>query len=139
MNGSPARLTIAVVLNGSPVGLLSWIVEKLQKLRSSDGHGDVETRFSKGDLLTTVMIYWVTQSYGTSARYYHEAAHHPWKPVHERMPVIEAPTDISVLPAEFASAPRRWIQRYYNLKQRQVGLVVLRAPAGRTHARGSTL
>src|SRR5687767_204526 len=135
MNG-PARLSIAVALNDSPVGLLSWIVEKL---RSSDGHGDVETRFSKGDLLTTVMIYWVTQSYGTSARYYHEAAHHPWKPVHERMPVIEAPTDISVLPAEFASAPRRRIQRYYNLKQRQVGLVVLRARAGRTHARGSTL
>jgi len=62
MNGSPVRLTIAVALNGSPVGLLSWIVEKL---RSSDGHGDVETRFSKGDLRTTVMIYWVTQSYGT--------------------------------------------------------------------------
>jgi pimeloyl-ACP methyl ester carboxylesterase len=109
--------TIAVALNDSPVGLLSWIVEKLRSW--SDCHGDVETRFSKDDLLTTVMIYWVTQSYGTSARYYYEAAHNPWKPVHERMPVIEAPTGISVLPAEFASAPRRWIQRYYNLKQKR--------------------
>ena len=65
------------------------------------------------------MIYWVTQSYGTSARYYYEAAHNPWKPVHGRLPVIEAPTGISVLPAEFASALRRWVQRYYNLKQKQ--------------------
>ncbi|HEY7366342.1 MAG TPA: alpha/beta fold hydrolase, partial [Methylomirabilota bacterium] len=109
--------TIAVALNDSPVGLLSWIVEKLRSW--SDCHGDVETRFSKDDLLTTVMIYWVTQSYGTSARYYYEAAHNPWTPVHGRMPVVEAPTGISVLPAEFASAPRRWVQRYYNLRQKR--------------------
>jgi pimeloyl-ACP methyl ester carboxylesterase len=109
--------TIAVALNDSPVGLLSWIVEKLRGW--SDCHGDVETRFSKDDLLTIVMIYWVTQSYGTSARYYYEAAHEPWTPVHEGMPVIEAPTGISVLPAEFASAPRRWVERYYNLKQKR--------------------
>jgi hypothetical protein len=35
------------------------------------------------------------------------------------MPVIEVSTGISVLPAEFASAPRRWVQRYYNLKQKR--------------------
>jgi hypothetical protein len=33
------------------------------------------------------------------------------------MPVVEAATGLSVLPSEFASAPRRWAQRYYNLKQ----------------------
>jgi hypothetical protein len=70
-------------------------------------------------VLTIVMIYWVTQSYGTSARYYYEAAHNPWKPVHERTPVVEAPTGIAELPKEFASAPRRWVQRYYNLKQKR--------------------
>jgi hypothetical protein len=109
--------TIAVALNDSPVGLLSWIVEKLRSW--SDCHGDLERRFSKDDVLTTVMIYWVTQSYGTSARYYYEAAHNPWKPVHERTPVVEAPTGIAELPKEFASAPRRWVQRYYNLKQKR--------------------
>jgi hypothetical protein len=106
-----------VALSESAVGLLSWIVEKLR--RWSDCHGDLATRFSKDDLLTTVMIYWVTQSDGTCARYYYEAAHDPWKPVHGRMPVIEAPTGTSVLPAEFASAPRRGVQRYYNLKRKR--------------------
>ena len=76
--------------------------------RRSDCRGDVETRFSKDDLLTTIMIYWVTQSYGTSARYYYEAANSPWTPVHDRMPVVEAPVGISVLPQEIFSAPRRW-------------------------------
>lgn len=92
-----------------------WIVEKQRSW--SDCHGDVETRFSKDDLLTTIMIYWVTQSYGTSARYYYEAAHHPWTPVHNRIPVVEAPVGISVLPEEICSSPRRWAQRYYNLMQ----------------------
>ena len=109
--------TIAPALNDSPVGLASWILEKLRSW--SDCHGDVESRFSKDDLLTTIMIYWITQSYGTSARYYYEAAHHPWAPVHDRMPVVEAPVAISVLPGEVCSAPRRWAQRYYNLKQRR--------------------
>jgi pimeloyl-ACP methyl ester carboxylesterase len=107
--------TIAPALNDSPVGLASWIVEKQRSW--SDSHGNVETRFSKDDLLTTIMIYWVTQSFGTSARYYYEASHHPWTPVHDRMPVVEAPVGISVLPEEVITAPRRWAQRYYNLKQ----------------------
>jgi pimeloyl-ACP methyl ester carboxylesterase len=107
--------TIALALNDSPTGLLSWIVEKLRSW--SDCNGDVETRFSKDDLLTTVMIYWLSQSAGSSARYYYEAAHNLWTPVKASGPVVEAPTGISVLPAEFASAPRRWAQRYYNLKQ----------------------
>jgi pimeloyl-ACP methyl ester carboxylesterase len=107
--------TIAVPLNDSPAGLASWIVEKQRSW--SDSHGDVESRFSKDDLLTTIMIYWVTQSYGTSARYYYEAAHDPWTRVHDRMPVVEAPVAVSVLPEEIVTAPRRWAQRYYNLKQ----------------------
>jgi pimeloyl-ACP methyl ester carboxylesterase len=109
--------TIAAALNDSPVGLASWIVEKQRAW--SDCQGDVETRFSKDDLLTTIMIYWVTQTYGTSARYYYEAAHDPWTPAHDRMPVVEAPVGISVLPEEVCMAPRRWAERYYNLDQRR--------------------
>ena len=33
------------------------------------------------------------------------------------MPVVEAPVGVSVLPQQFGTAPRRWAQRYYNLKQ----------------------
>jgi pimeloyl-ACP methyl ester carboxylesterase len=109
--------TIAVALNDSPVGLLSWIVEKCRSW--SDCNGNVETRFSKDDLLTIVMIYWISQSFGTSARYYYEAAHHPWTPAHDRTPVVEAPVGITVLPEEICGSPRRWIQRYYNLRQKR--------------------
>jgi pimeloyl-ACP methyl ester carboxylesterase len=106
--------TPAFGLNDSPAGLAAWIVEKRRSW--SDCNGDVESRFSKDDLLTTIMIYWVTRSIGSSMRYYYETAHHPWVPSHRRWPVVEAPTGIAVLPHEVMLQPRRWAERYYNLQ-----------------------
>ena len=54
----------------SPVGLASWLVEKFQAW--SDCDGDVERRFSKDELLTNVMIYWVTETISSSIRVYYE-------------------------------------------------------------------
>jgi len=107
--------TIAHALNDSPAGLCSWILEKRRTW--SDCGGDVEKRFTKDELLTTMTLYWVTQSYGTSARYYYEAAHNPWQPAHNRTPVVEAPTGIAVFLKEVILLPRRWAERYYNLKR----------------------
>ena len=107
--------TVAFALNDSPIGLLSWILEKRRSW--SDSAGDVERRFSKDDLITTAMIYWLTQSYGTSARYYYEAAHRPWRPSHGRTPVVEAPTGVAVFLREVILQPRRWAERYYNLRR----------------------
>ncbi len=109
--------TPAVALADSPAGLLAWIVEKRRSW--SDCHGNVESRFSKDELLDTVMLYWVTNSYHSSARYYYEAAHTPWQPAHERSPVVEAPVAIPLLPAELTVPTYRWAQRYYNLQRWQ--------------------
>jgi hypothetical protein len=64
--------TLASALNDSPTGLASWIVEKFR--RWSDCEGDVERRFSKDQLLTNVMIYWITGTIGSWMRAYREAA-----------------------------------------------------------------
>jgi hypothetical protein len=82
-----------------------------------DCGGDVEKRFSKDDLCTTCTLYWITESYGTSARYYYEAAHNLWAPSHDRMPVVEAPTGAAVFLKEVMLMPRKWAERYYNLKR----------------------
>jgi pimeloyl-ACP methyl ester carboxylesterase len=107
--------TPAIGLADSPAGLLGWIVEK--RRRWSDCGGDVERRFTKDELIDTAMIYWVTNSYHTSARFYYEAAHDPWRPSHDRMPVVEAPTAVPLFPAELTKPSRRWLGRYYNLKR----------------------
>ena len=64
--------TLAYGLTDSPVGLAAWITEKLRSW--SDCDGDVESRFSKDQILTLVSIYWHTRTIGTSVRYYHANA-----------------------------------------------------------------
>ena len=61
--------TLAFGLTDSPIGLAAWITEKLRSW--SDCDGDVESRFSKDQILTLVSIYWHTRTIGTSVRYYH--------------------------------------------------------------------
>jgi pimeloyl-ACP methyl ester carboxylesterase len=107
--------TLAYAMNDSPAGLCAWILEK--RCAWSDCDGDVEKRFTKDELLATMTLYWATESYGTSARFYYEAVHEPWKPSHNRRPVIEAPTAIAVFPKEVVLMPHKWAEGYYNLKR----------------------
>ncbi|MCD2441409.1 epoxide hydrolase [Agromyces sp. SYSU K20354] len=71
--------TLAVGLNDSPVGLLAWITEKLVEW-SDVPAGDpraVEQRISREQILTEAMIYWATQTIGSSFRPYYEGADQP--------------------------------------------------------------
>ena len=106
--------TLAYGLHDSPVGLAAWLVEKRRSW--SDCDGDVEKRFTKDELLTACTLYWVTQSFGSSARYYYECTHNRWRPSHDRTPVVEAPTGVGVF-KDVMMYPRSWAERYYNLKQ----------------------
>ncbi|MFC0216036.1 epoxide hydrolase family protein [Paenibacillus chartarius] len=85
--------TLAYGLSDSPVGMLAWILERWA--RWSDNNGNIEHVFSKNDLLTHATIYWVTNTIETSMRVYANNNRYPWTPVHDRSPVIEAPTGIT--------------------------------------------
>jgi len=106
--------TLAYGMHDSPVALLAWILERCRAW--SDCGGNVERRYSKDELLTHIMLYWVTECFVTSVRYYYEARAHPWAPLHNRMPVVEAPTGIGVFPRELLIPPRKWAERYFNLQ-----------------------
>jgi pimeloyl-ACP methyl ester carboxylesterase len=85
--------TLAYGLSDSPAGMLAWMFERWVKW--SDNGGDIERVFSKDDLLTHAMIYWVNNAIETSIRMYANANRYPWTPVHDRWPVVEAPTGIT--------------------------------------------
>lgn len=87
--------TLAYALHDSPVGLLAWLVERRRNW--SDCGGDVEKRFSKDFLITTTMLYWLTNSFGTSARLYAEAGKVPWERANENEPLVPVPTGITYL------------------------------------------
>ena len=105
--------TLAYALNDSPAGLAAWIVEKFRTW--SDCEGDPERRFTKDQLLTNVMIYWVSGAIGSSIRLYHEELNHPFRL--QRGERVEAPTAVAVFPREIATPPRSWTERAYNLKR----------------------
>src|SRR5688572_8254033 len=100
--------TVGYALDDSPAGLAAWIVEKFRSWTDNDGV--IEKKFMKDELLTNVMIYWVTQSATLSARIYYE--NQRAKPPQRK---VEVPTACAVFPKEISIAPRRWVEAQYNV------------------------
>ena len=102
--------TLGYGLNDSPAGLAAWIVEKFRTW--CDCGGDIESIFTKDELLTNVMIYWVTGTITSSTRLYYESRNTtPSRP----MGYIEVPTGAALFPTEITIPPRRWAETRYNI------------------------
>jgi pimeloyl-ACP methyl ester carboxylesterase len=91
--------TLAAGLQDSPAGLAAWIAEKFRAW--SDCGGDVESVFSKDDLLTNIMIYWVTETIATSVRLYFERRNNPARAA-SNSGYIETPTGFAKFPKEIS-------------------------------------
>ena len=65
--------TLAFALNDSPAGLAAWLVDKFRSY--SDCDGDVESSFTKDELLAEITTYWVTGTIASASRLYYERAH----------------------------------------------------------------
>jgi len=103
--------TLGYALNDSPAGLAAWFVEKFRIW--SDCDGDIERSFNKDELLTNLMLYWVTGSITSSMRLYFEFRHN-----REDLPPgrrVETPTGLADFPKEILRPPRGWMERAYNL------------------------
>ena len=103
--------TLGVALNDSPAGLLAWIVEKFRTWSDCDGHP--ENVFTRDQLLTNVMLYWVTRTSASSARLYWEHQH---RGSGQGAPdYVAVPTGIARYPKEVVRFPRSWVERRYNV------------------------
>jgi pimeloyl-ACP methyl ester carboxylesterase len=61
--------SLAYGLTDSPAGVAAWVVEKLHAW--SDCKGNIESKFTKDQILTLVSIYWHTRTVGTAMRLYY--------------------------------------------------------------------
>ncbi|TPX32849.1 microsomal epoxide hydrolase [Synchytrium microbalum] len=108
--------TLGYGLNDSPVGLLAWIVEKFRTW--SDCKGNVENKFSKDEIITNIMIYWVNGAITSSTRLYYEsigqAAANKYSDSFQAY--VTVPTGVAVFPKELFKAPKSWAQASYNVK-----------------------
>ena len=100
--------TLAYGLNDSPAGLAAWITEKFRSW--TDCGGDIEQCLSKDELLTNIMIYWVTETINSSMRTYFE---NPGQKL-ERLP--EVPAAFAAFPKDLNPPPREWVERRLHLK-----------------------
>ena len=112
--------SLAPGLNDSPVGLAAWIVEKFRAW--SDCNGDLESRFSKDELLTQIMIYWVTESIGTSFLPYYDYANAgalTW--IKEGMKnwlcARKVPAAFALFPKDISRPPREWAERFFDVQR----------------------
>ena len=103
--------TLAYGLNDSPAGLAAWIVEKWRSW--SDCGGDIESVYTKDQILTNVTLYWVTETINASMRIYYETRKDRWRLGQGRR--IEVPTAVAVFPEELDRPVREWAERMYNV------------------------
>ncbi len=105
-------LTLAYGLSDSPMGLCAWMIEKFYGW--SDCQGDLENVFTKDELLSTVTLYWVTETIHSSIRLYHESRKVPLHFTQDDF--VHAPVGIAHFPLEDPFPPRTYIERGYNVQ-----------------------
>jgi len=99
--------TLAAALGDSPAGLAAWLLEKLRAW--TDCGGDVESVFTREELLTWISAYWFTQAIGTSFTPYAEGGARP-------STRIDAPTAFTIFPADLVNAPRSFAERFFDVR-----------------------
>jgi pimeloyl-ACP methyl ester carboxylesterase len=103
--------TLAYGLNDSPIGLAAWLLDKWF-VWTAPPSGNLEDRFSKDFLLSTIMLYWLTESANATGRAYYEGAHNTRK-----LPVdftIQVPTGVSLVATQpIERPPREFAARRY--------------------------
>ena len=101
--------TLSFGLTDSPAGLAAWIIEKFRTW--SDCNGDVESVFSRDELLANISFYWFTEAIGSSFYPYYFRVHRPW-PIPEGG-TVGVPTGYSEFPREILLPPRSLAARTY--------------------------
>ncbi|GAA4669010.1 epoxide hydrolase family protein [Amycolatopsis dongchuanensis] len=101
--------TLAYALHDSPVGQLAWITEKFRDW--TDSADSPEDAVDRDQLLTNVMLYWLTGTAGSSARLYQESGA-LWRTPLEPSPT---PTAVSVFPKDITLPIRRIAERDNNI------------------------
>jgi pimeloyl-ACP methyl ester carboxylesterase len=109
--------TAAFALTDSPAGLAAWITEKWWRwsdCADEEGNRDLWRAFERDEILTTLTIYWVTRTIGSSMRLYYETF--STGSVITQPPRIEVPTGVAVF-NEMNRPPRELAEPHYDIRR----------------------
>ncbi len=100
--------TIGLALADSPIGYAAWVLEKYRAW--SDCGGNIETSFTKDQLITSIMTYLVSDNVQSAMWLYNSL--NKAKPGAER---IEVPMGLAAFPAETPPPPRSLAEQRFNV------------------------
>jgi microsomal epoxide hydrolase len=107
--------TIAAGLTDSPAGLAAWVVDLFRAF--SDCGGDIESRFSREQILTNLTIYWATGCIGSAMRGYHDYEHYERPSQHGTR--VEVPSGFALFADSYrpglARPPRELAEHSFNV------------------------
>jgi pimeloyl-ACP methyl ester carboxylesterase len=112
--------TLADGLDDSPMGLAAWLIEKFQ--RWSDCDGDFDAVFSKDEMLTNAMVYWVTGTIGSAFMPYYDvlsAGPPRWiaEAVKQKLGSDNVPAGFAMFRKDLTHPPREWAERFFNVRR----------------------
>jgi pimeloyl-ACP methyl ester carboxylesterase len=112
--------SLAPAMSDSPSGLAAWIVEKFRGW--SDCNGSLESRFTRDELLTNIMIYWVTDSIGSSFMPYYDRANAgalTWmkEGIKDWVGSSKVPAAFALFPKDISHPPREWAERFFSVQR----------------------
>lgn len=98
--------SLAYAMNDSPVGLAAWVMNFMTM--GSTGE-EIDQRFGRDEILTNIMIYWLTESIGSTFRMYLIGSQAEPSSIRPDVPaaVAHCPWD--------APLPREWADRKVNV------------------------
>jgi len=101
----------------SPVGVAAWILEKMQGWSDTVGD-DVESVYTKDQLLSNIMVYIVTRTFNTASWIYYGRREEGGRLLSSTGNRVEVPTGCALFPKELlAWPPRSYVERIYNVTQ----------------------
>jgi pimeloyl-ACP methyl ester carboxylesterase len=104
--------TIGYGLVDSPAALCAWIIEKFHSW--SDCGGDLDSVFTRDELLDNLMLYWLPGTGASSARLYWESIRQVQRIFRSgTAETVHVPTGCSVFPKENPRPSRRWAAKRF--------------------------
>jgi len=104
--------TVGYGLTDSPVGQMTWILEKFWSWTDCNGHP--ENVLTRDELLDNVMLYWLPANAASSARLYWEsfrAREETFRAI--AMDPVNVPVGCSIFPKEIFRTSKRWAEKRY--------------------------
>jgi microsomal epoxide hydrolase len=109
--------TLSYAMMDSPVGVAAWILEKMHGWSDTEGD-DVESVYTKDQLLTNIMVYIVTRTFNTASWIYYGRREEGGRLLSSEGLRVEVPTGCALFPKELlAWPPRSYAERIYNVTQ----------------------